>query len=367
MRARPLVIITTQLPPAACGIGTYSWLLRRHWPDQSQPVEFLVQANTAGANTTEAGDRITSFDGSGARLRSELERIGPADVLLHYAARGYQRFGCPVWLPGAVASWKAKFPAGRLMLFAHEMPAPFPITSHHYWLARVNSWIVRRLARVSDLLVTNSERHAQQLRQISGRQDVYLTLIPSNIEPGAVPLSARAATEFLVFGLEFGRLQTLQFFASHIPRWHAAGLLKKLHLAGPAKGEFAQRAEQLIASWPRTLLVERHGPLQSPAASSLLRRVGFVLTNVSLETWSKSGVFTACAANEAPVVISSARPETIPLCYSISAEEVGSLTREEINPRARSLAEWYRANADWPVIARQIAELWQTRETSRAG
>ena len=42
MSDRPLVVITTRLPPATCGIGSYSALLREHWPHISSPVEFLV-------------------------------------------------------------------------------------------------------------------------------------------------------------------------------------------------------------------------------------------------------------------------------------------------------------------------------------
>ena len=34
MQSRPLIIISTRLPPQLCGIGTFSWLLRRHWPGE---------------------------------------------------------------------------------------------------------------------------------------------------------------------------------------------------------------------------------------------------------------------------------------------------------------------------------------------
>ncbi|HEV3409947.1 MAG TPA: glycosyltransferase [Chthoniobacterales bacterium] len=356
MTDRPLVIITTRLPPAACGVGTYSWLLRQRWPNKSRPVEFLVQENAAGAQMTESGDRITAFDGSGARLFEALERIGPADVLLHYAARGYHRVGCPVWMPRALARWKMRNPRGRFFLFAHELPAPFPIHSHHFWFAKVNEWIMRRLARLADVLITNSENHVRQLRRLSGRDDVELLLVPSNIEPLYESTPARARREFLIWGLPFGRLQTLQLFDEHIRRWQADGVLTKLHVSGPQEGDFVARAEALISQWPRPDVVQRHNALGPTASARLLQSTGFALTNVSVETWSKSGVFMACAATRCPVVVKT-KAETVPLCYTITPEEVASITDAEVENRTAALEGWYRTNADWPVIAARMAAI----------
>lgn len=356
MTHRPLAIITTRLPPAPCGIGTYSWRLRQHWPNDARPVHFLVHENAAGAEVTAAGDRITAFNGSGARLSEALERIGSADVLLHYAARGYQRIGCPVWLPAALARWKARYSGGRLFLFAHELPAPFRITSHHFWLAKINEWIMRRLARSAEVLITNSENHVRQLRRLSGREDVELLLISSNVEPSPDTVPARARGEFLIWGLPFGRWQTLQLFDAHIRQWQSNGVLTKLHISGPQEGEFVARAQALMGAWPKPETVQSHGPLNPADSVRLLQSVGFALTNVSAETWSKSTVFMACAATRCPLVMKTPA-DVVPLCYAIAPEEITSITDAEIEQRTAALENWYRTNADWPVIAARMNAL----------
>ena len=148
MSAKPLVIITTRLPPAeTCGIGAYSQVLQAHWPNE-QSVEFLALAG--------AGPGVTAFDGEPSRLQRELARIGAADVLLHYAGRAYQRYGLPFWMPRVLTEWKRKFPAGRLAIFFHETPGRFPITSRHFWLAQGSSRIIRQLAANADILLTNT-------------------------------------------------------------------------------------------------------------------------------------------------------------------------------------------------------------------
>src|SRR3954471_24961321 len=102
---RPFVIITTRLPPTICGSGTYSAILRKHWPGEERPVHFLVVAEAAEAELLDSHDAVVQFAGELARLREALHKIGSADVLLHYAGRAYQRFGCPTWLPGVISSW----------------------------------------------------------------------------------------------------------------------------------------------------------------------------------------------------------------------------------------------------------------------
>src|SRR4051812_7905612 len=166
---RPFVIITTRLPPAVCGIGTYSALLRKHWPGEERPVHFLVVGEAAGAELANARDTIVEFAGDRTRLREALRNIGAADVLLHYAGRAYHRFGCPIWLPGVIAGWKRQFPQSALTLFFHELPGEMPITSRYFWLGRIDASIIRRLAVIADAVATNSASHVEQLQRITRR------------------------------------------------------------------------------------------------------------------------------------------------------------------------------------------------------
>ncbi|MFL6540481.1 MAG: hypothetical protein ACJ8HQ_07000 [Chthoniobacterales bacterium] len=339
MNAKPLVVITTRLPPAICGIGTYSWRLREHWPNESRSIEFF----TVDPGASPRGDRVVSFANRADDLLTELRRIASADVLLHYAGRAFHRYGFPFWLSRVLKTWKREKPESRLTVFFHELPGPLPITSRHYWLGELNKRVVRRLADIADVLITNTEHHEKALRKISGRADIHLVPIGSNIEPAAANSDQpRNRTEFVLFGLPFGRVQTRQLFASHVDRWRAAGRLTKLHVIGPEAND------------PDA---ENHGVLEPVEISRLLQSAGFCLTNASEATWSKSTTFMAAAAHGCVPVIAGARRNEAPLSYAVAADEINSISDDEVTERRAQLARWYGENADWGVTARKIAAL----------
>ena len=356
MKTQPLVIISTRLPPQVCGVGTYSWELQKHWPDQQRPVEFLVMDVAPDSDRSHG---INVFGGSATELRMALDRIGSADAVLHYAGRAYQRFGCPTWLPGVLRDWKRKFAAARLLVFFHELPgSDFKVTSPHYWLGRLSALIVRRLASFADVLVTNTSEHAAMLRRFSRRTDVHIIPVASNILPAsAAAAGERAATEFVVFGLSFGRLQAVQRFHAEVPRWHSSGKLTKLHVIGPQDDGFSAEADQLMRAWPASIEIARHGMLPAAEVSQLLSRARFALSNANAETWSKSGSFMACAAHGCAVVMGSGHSGSPPLSYTVDGAEVESISDAEVERRAAALLAWAAQNASWPVIATRIASL----------
>jgi hypothetical protein len=94
----------------------------------------------------------------------------------------------------------------------------------------------------------------------------------------------------------------------------------------------------------------------------LFSRARFALTNVTPETWSKSGVFMACAATGCAAVIASGETKTVPLSYAIAAKEVAKISDAELASRTVSLKAWYYQNADWTVIAKQLAALVENKE-----
>lgn len=364
MSPRPLVIVTTRLPPQTCGIGAYSWLAHNHRPDGSSPAHFLVVEGAAESRALLGGNAITDFDGDPGKLGQALDRAGSTNVLLHYAGRAYQRLGCPTWMPGVLKKWKAKFPDGRLTIFFHEMPGKLPLLSRHFLLGKISARIIGQLAAIADVLVTNTENHVAILRTLSGRNNIHCLPIGSNIEPVASSSQARVPTEFIVFGLPFGRWQTLQLFDSEICGWQKSGRLTTLHLVGPDDEKFSGQANQLIGGWPNPGAAMRHGFLPDAEVARLLARSQFALTNVTPETWSKSGVFMACAATGCAAVIKSGDAQSVPLSHAIAAGEVDKISEAERASRTGSLKVWYYENADWSVTARKLAALSEPAEAA---
>jgi hypothetical protein len=356
MKERPLVIITTRLPPQVCGIGTYSWLLHCHWPVDRSQTRFLVIDGAAQSTASLHCSNISEFHASARQLGRELDRAGSADLFLHYAGRAYQRYGCPIWLPSVLRKWKTKFPDARALVFFHELPGNFPITSRYFWADKCNRRVVRKLAGLADLIVTNTADHAQKIETISGRRDLHVFPVGSNIELAGPLRENRERTEFVIFGLAFGRWQTLQMFAPEIRSWQENGLLTKLHLVGPREQKFDQRAEELIATFPKPETVVRHGLLPPVEVSKILSRAGYGLTNATPENWSKSAVFMACASHGCAVVCRT-KSEVAPLCFTVAADEIGCIREPDLTERTHSLQKWYTRNADWNVIAEKISAL----------
>ncbi len=366
MNLRPLVIITTRLPPEVCGIGTYSWLLHRHWPISGSRTQFFV-IDGAAQSTAELGhSAITEFDQDPEKLAQALKRFGDADILLHYAGRAYHRYGCPTWLPPVLRAWKAKSPAGRLLIFFHELPSDnFTIPSRYFWIDMCNRRVIRTLAGLADVIVTNTAEHATKLQKISGRTDIHLIPVGSNIERVDGSSEQRARTDFAIFGLPFGRLQTLQIFNHEVRSWQGNGRLRKLHLIGPGDKKFNARSEQLIATWPNPGVVVRHGLLSSAEVSRLLSQVRFGLAIATTGNWSKSTVFMAYAAHGCGI-ISKAKSESAPLCFTIAPNELGTISDLDLIARTRALQKWYDENAGWGAIATKVAALLSLRVEQEA-
>ncbi|HEX8280887.1 MAG TPA: hypothetical protein VF551_05895, partial [Chthoniobacterales bacterium] len=298
------------------------------------------------------GDRVTSFANTRTQLARELERVGVADVFLHYAGRAFQRFGFPFWMVAALREWKRKFPTGRLVVYFHELPGEFPVSSRHHWLSKVSSAVAARIGGLADVLITNSEHHAAKLRALAGRADIHLIPIGATVAVNPSPATSRARTEFVIFGLPFGRAQTLALFREHIRRWISGGGLTALHLVGPPDDT---ASDHPLHDFENVII--RHGTLPSDEVAALLGRVGFALTNATEETWSKSTSFMAAVANRCPVVIAQRRPEATPFSFAVSADEVETISEAELQERTARLAQWYEANADWSVTSRKMAAL----------
>ena len=365
MNTQPLVVITTRLPPQVCGIGTYSWLLHQHWPGDVSSAQFLAVDGAIESAAELDFPNVTEFNANPAKLSRALDRIGAADLLLHYAGRAYHRYGCPIWLPSVLVRWRAKFRSTRLLVFFHELPSSLPVTSRHYWIDMCNRRVIRKLSKIADAVVTNTSEHAKKLEQISGRADIHWLPVPSNIPATAMSSAPRVRTEFVIFGLPFGRWQTLQLFDAEIRSWQGSGHLTRGHLIGPRDQKFDARSDQLINGWRNPNIVMRHGMLPAADISKLVTRAQFGLSNATVENWSKSTVFMAFASHGCAVV-SKTRSETAPLRFAVTPDEVATMSDVDLGERTKTLRQWYEQHAHWNVIARKISALFPDKVTQTA-
>jgi hypothetical protein len=97
--------------------------------------------------------------------------------------------------------------------------------------------------------------------------------------------------------------------------------------------------------------------LPSLEVSKVLARAEFGLSNVTFENWSKSTAFMAYASHGCAIV-GRLHSASTPLCFTISPDEVATISDVDLGRRTRSLKEWYDKNADWKIIARKISALF---------
>lgn len=362
-----IISIEPRLPPAMCGTSTYGWTLSRHWPEANRRFVHLVVDGAEASRRHFGTEQIHDVGQSAARLYEQLKKHPGAGVILHYASRGFHRYGVPLWLARGLGKWRCQHRDARLLVFFHEVPQRLPATSRHYVLERLNRIIIKRLARLADVIVTNTPEHAERLGRLTGRSEIPWLWVPSNIPAPQNPdssFASRNTKDFVIFGLPFTQLLTAQAFAEELKTWHWEGVIERLHLIGPTDAKFSPQVVALLAQILPGDAVIRHGSLEPPAVSRILQSAGFCLTQSNAENFSKSTTFAAFPAHGCAVVAKMGSEAAIPpLCHLIHPEELPTLVRSpgfsEISSRARALAAWYAENADWPVVATHFARMFR--------
>lgn len=355
-----IISIAPRLPPAVCGVGTYSLLLAQAWPSPEFFVHLVVDGQSASCVALPQSS-IVEVGHSSTRLVRELISRRPTSVILHYSSRGYHRFGIPIWLARAIHQWKARNAKAELIVFFHEVPAHLPLRSirnHHGVIQKFNQFIMKILCKNASKVVTNSSEHALRLEAMFGLKNVPRISVSSNIPAPrhtSIPFESRVPADFLIFGLSFTQLLTVKSFAEELAYWASTGLLRRLHLVGPTDGSsFSKAINELLSSILSSHQVIHHGVLEVSEISHLLQTVGFCLTQVTEKNYYKSTTFMAYAAHGCPV-ISRISSTSLPLNFLVRPNELEARPYEEFAPRALSLREWYFREADWPLAAKKIA------------
>jgi glycosyltransferase involved in cell wall biosynthesis len=357
----PVTMISTPLPPALCGIGSYTAMLARSWPEPRQVVHFVTSGAEASRREIPTSP-IIEVRANAHALSDALGELTANDVLLQYAARGFSRLGVPFWLLRGLRQWKRKVPNRRLAIFIHELWADLPLTHRRGVLERLGRHIIRELAALSDVVITNTAHHQQRLVQMLGGREVETVPVGTNIQPPTeiVDIRQRNRKAFVIFGRAFGRVQTLQKLYDHLRQWHATGSLRELHLVGPLEDRWEREEAALLLKVLPCEAIHRHGPLPDTAVSRILSTSAFALSGQARESLMKSTTFMAFASHGCCVIDAElgARDED-PGCSRGLMSACGfDGTQEAMNTsagKAATLREWHENHASWSTIAGRVA------------
>lgn len=333
-----LVQITPHYPPTREGVGGYAAALAAGLLATGIESEFVV-GDPAWASDGDA----SRWPVAGLRRRSAEEVVarlsagGTSTVLLHYANYGFARRGCPRWLVDGLAAWRGGDRARRLVTFFHEVYASGPPWTSSFWLHPAQRRLARRLARLSDGLLTSLELYARLLRALApGARARVLPMLSTVGEPERVaPLRDRAPRRMVVFG---GAGVRRRAYGEHRGLLGAACAeleIRSLVDVGPPFAGLPAR----VAGVP----VEALGVLAAARASRLLEEsfAGFLAYPPAF--LGKSTIFAAyCAHGALPVCAWPASgPAAEPPRFSAGG---GGAPLAQLEAVAGSAFAWYRAH-----------------------
>ncbi len=288
-----LIQIVPTLPPAVSGVGDYATLLARELLTRHGVGTRFVVAGDPGWN---APDSVAPFPAQAGALGPLLD--GAGTVLLHYVPYGYAHRGCPLWLVEAVERWKrAAGPAGRLLVFFHEVYASGPPWSSAFWASPVQRWLAARLARAAAARRIATSVTRRELRRCLWRTgDLPTTVAPvfSNMgEPADPPPADARERQLVVFGSRHVR-EAVYTHADALAAFCARhGLERVVDVGAPIPGG---------VRLPGGLEVRETGVLPAAEASALFARSLAGFFSYPAPYLGKSGTFAAyCAHRVVPV------------------------------------------------------------------
>jgi hypothetical protein len=256
-------------------------------------------------------------------------------VILEYSNYGYQRYGIPYRLLQALSRWKTS--GKRLVTVFHELYAFGKPWSTAFWTSGPQRYVARDLARLSDGMITTTDRHAKILR--SWEPNVHVSVLPVSSNVGEMqvlsPADARE-NHLIVFGLPRTRMRVYLQNQDNWERIRKAMGNVTVHDVGPK------------VDLPLTELTGLpcvvHGQIPASPLSAMLETARWGIVDYHESTLEKSGVFAAyCAHGVIPIVLRHSTPAgstlqqgthfLTPLCCDV--------TRERSRELSRMSHQWY--------------------------
>lgn len=339
----------------AGGVGSYAVTLAEALAGRFGLESRWVAARRAAAGDGDAGpgpDVSAGRDGELGLALSPREEAEP--VLLHYVGYGYQRRGCPRWLLRGLARWRKERPGGRLVTLFHEVYATGPPWTSSFWLSPLQRRLARRLAGLSDGLVTSLGLYGDLLARWRDREDIAVMPVFSTVgEPEVVLPFADREPRLAVFGGAGARARAYGELGAALARALEDAGAEGIDDLGPPLP--ALPAE--VAGRP----VRGHGYLPAPQVSALLSRAraGFVAYPAAF--LAKSTIFAAYAAHGLAAACAWPRPSRPRELLAgrhfwspASGEPVGG---PNLPPLAAAAREWYaghRLESQAPIFRRLL-------------
>lgn len=264
-----------------------------------------------------------------------LAKGRPAAMLVHVSGYGYSADGVPARLAGVLARLKVE---GRIALGAyfHELYATGAPWRSAFWHSRRQKNAVRQIAAACDLLVTNTQPHADWLEDRAVGRRVRVLSVFSQAGESQWPLSARPRQQVMaIFGLGSTRQRAYRQLAGLGAMLRDLGV-EELWDIGP---------EIDLCPEVDGVPVKRLGLLEPAEISARLSGAQFGYIWYPPFCLGKSGVFAAyCANGVIPVIGKPFRAELDGLKDGVNVFSPNTARRargSELDQCSRAAWQWY--------------------------
>jgi hypothetical protein len=300
MNRSMITTLVPRLPPAIDGVGDYAFLLAKQLHHQAGRESHFIVADPNWQADDTIGYRSQAITNrSKSKLLETLISLDSSTVVLHYVPHGYAHKACPWWLIQGLEAWRAQKSQTLLVTIFHELYAfdwqrPW---SSDFWLSPVQKLLASRLAQLSDVCLTSTEKYAESLAKINCHQssNAYTLPVFSNIgEPVHVlPLSQRQR-RLIIFGQYHSKYKLYSQSISSVEKVCNTLGIEEIWDLGPSTGNAPDKIGQAE--------LKKMGECSTHAIQEILATSMFGFLVYDPMRLAKSGIFAAyCAYGVVPI------------------------------------------------------------------
>ena len=299
--------VLPRVPPAVCGVGDHAWSLARCLQANHAANSSFVAAGISRVSSGLASDfpvyELQSMTSAALYDFLAVSQESFDSVILHMSVYGYHKRGIPLWLASGWKRSSRQKVRPRFVTMFHELAASGPLASSAFWLRPLQKWIIRQVACSSDVICTNRELYAEELKRLTGASGKNIVTMPvhSNFgEPEVLPLwrDRDPAMVMFAWGISSGESlpQVIAKAADFCRRFN----LQKLHLIG---GKNAPEVKL------KDVELMRYGDMDTEDISRLLLSCRIAYTAYNPEYFGKSSLMAAFAAHGLVVICQGQSPK----------------------------------------------------------
>jgi glycosyltransferase involved in cell wall biosynthesis len=348
-----LVIITPEASPGSGGVADHTLALLRSWRNVSNIA--LLVATPGRDAAADLANRVTRLGATRDAIMMQLPAKG-GTVFVQYSAYGYDRFGYPRHLVGALIDWKKKT-NGRLVVMFHEIWTFWPFTNKNFFVQQFHRRALKRLLQACSAAFTTTASQAEHLQQLYSAVPIQVLPAGSNITPHPAEKVPREDGAAALFGLQSTRVRALEHMHKSLTALAASRQITRIVSLGQGSDPKLHDQEyQLLTRLNLSGGFTQKGALQEHAVSKVLSSVSFGIFGQNELSCNKSGSFMAYAAHQLNVLADFADPSRPPpVCWLVSPSELlNGIARRELDRRAECLRMWQEQNCSWDAIAGRL-------------